>query len=231
MSKRKKWLLCFILAIVTVAIIILIQTRGSFDFSNINIVALLGALLILTLLFRWICLFFIDSRGYAKQIRENNEKGEGVEFQVLDGIPNMKRDTHVQLFFEEKTLLIKAKYEEQTARLEYSQIIDAHLYTETEIIKKQRNPGSRALWGGILGGETGAIVGGFSGLQTKEKVTEKKYLIILYTSDGTDNRLVFSITHASLNVGRERVVARLREKAGLQKEVTPKMESSTDFNL
>lgn len=231
MRNLKKWMLSIALSAGTLALFgLLTNGRLFLSFENPT-QAVLISLLVISLAYRLLMQILKGLPSETKKLYEDNQKGEGVEFNILSGLPNMPSNTQVHLYFEDESLLIKAKHLKLTARLTYDQITEAQIVTREEIQKKQRSPGSRAFWGGVFGGETGAIIGGFSGMQTNEKMVERQYLVILYTSDEKPKNLVFAVTSASIRQNREKALAKLREKAGLQKEVTSKMESSTDVNL
>lgn len=63
-------------------------------------------------------------------------------------------------------------------RIHNSQIINLEKTTENELIKMDKSVIGRAVVGGLILGPLGAIIGGISGIGTKEKISEKNYLII-----------------------------------------------------
>lgn len=63
-------------------------------------------------------------------------------------------------------------------RIHNSQIISLEKTTESELIKMDKSVIGRAVVGGLILGPLGAIIGGISGIGTKEKISEKNYLII-----------------------------------------------------
>lgn len=65
---------------------------------------------------------------------------------------------------------------------------------QVETVQKQKNAAGRALVGGLVFGPVGAVVGGFSGLGSKEKKKEKKIeheFLHIELKDGTE--YVFAI--------------------------------------
>lgn len=79
--------------------------------------------------------------------------------------------------------------------LQYSQITDVFYGLEEKIVEKNKSVIGRAVAGGLLFGEVGAMVGAVSGTGTKEVKERDMYLIISYTaSDGSDALLCFKDT-------------------------------------
>lgn len=105
-----------------------------------------------------------------------------------------------------------------TATLAYSQITDVFYGSEIQLQQQEKSPIARAFAGGLLFGSTGAVIGALSGLGKKEKKVRKFFFIIRYvTVDGQEAFLPFEDTR--LYKG-PKVVARLRELCGIEREQT-----------
>lgn len=100
--------------------------------------------------------------------------------------------------------------------LQYSQITDVFYGLETEVVEKNRSVIGRAIAGGVLFGGVGAVVGGMSGIGTKEQEVTKLVLIISYTAkDGQDAFLQFEDTRRYKG---PKLAAKLRELCGLTED-------------
>lgn len=83
----------------------------------------------------------------------------------------------------------------KSVSLNYSQITDVFYGLQTEIINVKKSTIGRAMAGGLLFGNTGAVVGAISGSGTKEKKERHFYFIISYTSaTGEDKFIQFEDT-------------------------------------
>ena len=70
-------------------------------------------------------------------------------------------------------------------------ITNAISTTTTEIEQRSKSVAGRAVIGGVLLGPVGAIVGGMTGIGTKEKKKIQSFVIINYTSNGEDKIAAF----------------------------------------
>lgn len=100
--------------------------------------------------------------------------------------------------------------------LNYDQITDVFYGMETELISKSKSAIGRAAIGGLLFGNTGAIVGAISGSGTKEVKERHFYFIISYRSlEGTDYYLQFEDTRLYKGL---KLSQKLKELTGVQSE-------------
>lgn len=100
----------------------------------------------------------------------------------LEGIPSLLSKTLCTISVQEDKLIIEATNSKQRIELEYSKIINCQQIANTETIQKNKSVIKRGIAGGILLGPTGAIVGGLSGVGSKEKTQLFYYLFITYKS-------------------------------------------------
>lgn len=100
--------------------------------------------------------------------------------------------------------------------IDYTQITDVYYGIETEIVKSSKSPISRAVIGGLLFGETGAVVGAISGVGEKEKKNYiRKFIISYMSSDGQEKFLNFDDTCTALFNG-EKFSKKLKELANIK---------------
>lgn len=110
----------------------------------------------------------------------------------ISGVDNFTTGSVVTLIIDEKKryLNISGKVlKDQKATLSLDKISFSGMITE-EVIKKRSSIG-RAVAGGLLFGNTGAIVGAISG--SKDKVEKQDYYIIEYKSHGKENFIQFQL--------------------------------------
>ena len=91
-----------------------------------------------------------------------------------------------------------------------SQIISLEEFTEEQIITKDKSVIGRAIIGGILTGGVGAIVGGISGVGSKQKKVEKFYFIINYWDIETRKLVSFILNTKDSN---SRFINKFKEDA------------------
>ena len=106
----------------------------------------------------------------------------------VDGIPFLG-GKEVFLELSPEKLFIKDK-ENATYSVKLDNIVDVKIKTETEITEQERNIIARAIAGGILFGELGAIVGGLSGIPKRQIKISHDFLIINYISKEGDKKLL-----------------------------------------
>lgn len=78
--------------------------------------------------------------------------------------------------------------------LERSQVANSGFFTEQDIIAKNKNVVGRSIAGGLLFGGMGAVIGGLSGVGSKNKTLHRKFVFITYqSSDKSDCGIVFEV--------------------------------------
>lgn len=80
--------------------------------------------------------------------------------------------------------------------IKYSQIADIWITSQSEMIQKQKSVIGRALIGGMLFGDAGAVIGGMSGMGGKEKAVQRLFLNV-DLKDGTNH--TFAIKDGNTN--------------------------------
>lgn len=119
----------------------------------------------------------------------------------VDGLSAFTRDELIELTFHEdkneisiKSLANKSK---PLIHLKIDKIINTDFLSEKEIIEKSKSVGGRAVAGGLLLGPLGAIVGGMSGIGSKQDSKTKYYIVINYKSNDEYGVLSFEVIDAS----------------------------------
>ena len=124
--------------------------------------------------------------------RSEKKKDFKAKFQYVDGLNIFQDNEIVNLYLDddEQRIVISeflAKKPKE-AYLKYSQITNAEVLSEKEIIEKSKSVIGRAAVGTILLGPLGGIVGGISGVGDKKKSKTNYYFIVNYKSS-TDNEI------------------------------------------
>ncbi len=106
-------------------------------------------------------------------------------------------------------------------RIHNSQIISLEKTTESELIKMDKSVIGRAVVGGLILGPLGAIIGGISGIGTKEKISEKNYLIINFwdlETKAAQTLLIRSSANPVLFIARQKKEREKNQITGRQAE-------------
>ena len=107
-------------------------------------------------------------------------------FRVSKDISIIPAGEIVDLALYEDHLELTAYHTKDTVELSYEKITDVFLGKTKEIIDVNKSPIGRALVGGMLFGNVGAIVGASTGNGKTKGIDINKYLIISYISDGQE---------------------------------------------
>lgn len=114
-------------------------------------------------------------------------------------------------------------------KIDYNQITDVYYGIETEIVKSSKSPIGRAVVGGLLFGDTGAVVGAISGIGEKEKKNYIRKFIISYTSsDGQEKFLNFDDTRAYKG---KKLSKKLKEMADIKEPEKKINKTPTEIKL
>lgn len=133
----------------------------------------------------------------------SRNKETSIIFAMEDGLQSITKGMPVVITLHEDELTIKQNFsKKEPSHLKYSQIVNAGVVKEEEIIEKSKSVLGRAAVGGLILGPLGAIVGSVSGVGTKEKKQLKAYYIINYKSshDGEVKVLSFQLTGNTLGL-------------------------------
>ena len=128
-------------------------------------------------------------------------KQDKVNLSFVDGVSIFGKGLMVQVTLEEDFLSIVSKIDKnKKVYVSYDQIKAANCINEKEIIEKSKSTTGRAIAGGVLLGPLGAIVGGMSGIGTKQKSSTHYFIVINYTSKSGETKVIsFEVVGASLH--------------------------------
>lgn len=111
-------------------------------------------------------------------------------FKLLVDIGNYQAGNMYDLALFEEHLEISSPILKNKVSLNYSQITDVFYGHSGALIDKQKSVIGRAMVGGLLFGNAGAIVGGMTGMGTKKVRDSRLYLIISYISSENEERFI-----------------------------------------
>lgn len=138
---------------------------------------------------------------------------------LIDGIKSINANMPVRLTLQKdgKLRIEQRVLKNKPVYLAYSQITNAGLITEEEIIEKSKSVVGRAAVGGLFLGPLGAIVGGMSGTGKKTKTKSETYFVINYNSGSTGEPAAISFKYAGdLPASYKKFTEELKEASGIK---------------
>jgi uncharacterized membrane protein len=106
----------------------------------------------------------------------------------VSGINLFGEEEIIQATIEEDNIVFKLVADKKkTAKLSINKINNVRIFTEKEIIEKDKSVVGRAVAGTLIAGPLGTIVGGISGVGSKKK---KKNFRIMTINYGEDKNIV-----------------------------------------
>lgn len=124
----------------------------------------------------------------AKMNRKRKEKMEkygAAESYIafhMHGIPHASQNALANIFINDEKMFVECK--DITFELKLERVTAAEGVLRTDLLKQDKSVIARGVVGGLLLGPIGAIVGGMSGVGTKDK--KGAFLVINYRSSATD---------------------------------------------
>lgn len=115
----------------------------------------------------------------------------------LEGIPYLTPNIMCTVLATENKLIFKANT--QNFELNYSQITNLQQITNMEIVQKNKSSIKRGVVGGLAFGPAGLLLGGLSGIGTKDTKQLKNYLVINYKSSSSDEINVLNFQSLNYN--------------------------------
>lgn len=147
-------------------------------------------------------------------------------FTLQHDVGNMKGGWAIEVALFEDRISLRPVMQKQPIFLMYKQITNVRCDFEKDTIEKNKSTVGRAAAGGLLFGQTGAIVGAISGASgKKEQTVFNRFFTICYTSSsGDDASIKFQDTRAFKG---EKLMNKLKELC----EIKPngKEEEKTEF--
>ncbi len=142
------------------------------------------------------------------------DKLRSVNVSSFDGIEVLPRGLAIKLIADDDNneILIKSRViKKPEVHLKYDKITGINVITEKEILEKNKSVVGRAALGGVLLGPLGAILGGMSGIGSKEKADKHYFIVINYKSKDDDIKVIsFEIVGAS--IGWNKFIDHIRGK-------------------
>lgn len=141
---------------------------------------------------------------------KSKDKELEVNFAMMAGISGIGKGTAVAVGLKGNTIYIRQRLNKsEPYTLNINKVTRVAVLTETEILQKKKSVVGRALVGNVILGPLGTIIGGMSGIGSKEKKNVKYYMIINYISD-EEKAISFEIVGAS--VGWDKLVKAIKER-------------------
>jgi hypothetical protein len=136
--------------------------------------------------------------------KKNKDGDRSVNLSFVDGIEGFGKGLAVEVSINNvnECITIKSRIDKKKppVHLKFEQITGVNVVSEKEIIEKSKSVTGRAVAGGVLLGPLGAIVGGMSGIGSKQKSETHYFIVINYKSRAEEIKVLsFEIVGASLH--------------------------------
>lgn len=143
-------------------------------------------------------------------------------FAMYEGINGYNKNVPINITLYNDNMEIKKRkpYPPDTAILNYSQIVDIALTSETEIEYINKNSIGRALVGGAIFGGAGALIGGMSGVGQKQKKNTYNLIAIAYTPTNCNDIKTISFQIVGATLKFKEFINQVRQKANLSENKT-----------
>ena len=159
--------------------------------------------------------------------KNNNKPLFSDLFSLVEAHANLRENiVYTVQCFEEYLVIRPCVGPKNEAILQYSQITDVSVHTETEVIEKKQSAVGRAVVGGLLFGGAGAVVGAVSA-GTKQKKNIHARVLISYISQTGETNTITLETGNSLSLIT--FPKKLRKCCGLAEAST--VETATTVSL
>lgn len=132
----------------------------------------------------------------------HDEQGrKSVNLAYISGMPAPWREgAPVNLTIDEENsrLIIRSRaFDWPPASMPFSRIFNVELFSEDEVVEKNKSVVKRGIAGALIAGPVGAIVGGMSGIGTKTETNTRRGLAIDFETKNGDRSLIFEIVGAT----------------------------------
>ena len=144
----------------------------------------------------WLLVLFVFCCFMAfitSSMNANKKETTPIRFRHIEGMPNLKEGKVVEISKNKKSINIDNKISILNKNIK-SKIITS----SKELTEKQKSVLKRSLLGIVVAGPLGAIIGGMSGIGTKQKMELVYFLTIDYVDDcGIEKSSLFSLEDSS----------------------------------
>lgn len=139
---------------------------------------------------------------------------------AVDGLPGYQQGDAINATINKASgiLTIRARaFKRPEIQLPLDRITYAESKTETELQERDKSVIGRAAVGALFLGPLGAMIGGMSGIGSKQKKSVKQFLIIAYSStSGEEKAIALEIVGAS--IGWEKFLKEINPKTAIQSD-------------
>lgn len=144
-------------------------------------------------------LLISDKVKKSKSKKENEEHYDAqIRLVHMDGIPNLTKNCPCIITIKNGIVHISQTSDHAAmATLNLNQITSIGAFTEKEILEKSKSVVGRGIIGGMVLGPVGAIIGGISGTQKKQKNAVRLFLVLNYIPSQSQD--VKAITFENVN--------------------------------
>lgn len=233
--KKRGWVVSALISfLITVAVFLwsLFFNWGLPYFAhNFSFSGMILPFIIAFVVFMFIARVIVFGVSRTRQLSKGAKEGTRIDVTVVDGLPNMGQGMVVTLGLEQNEMIIKSQVADTTATLPYTQIKNVGHFSETEIREKSKSVAGRAVIGGLLLGNIGAIVGGMTGIGTKAQTVQHDYLIINYTSKEQEEKILSFSINQNITWGLAKFTDNLKSRAGIKTAATPTSAPPKDVTL
>lgn len=127
---------------------------------------------------------------------------------VIDGLPLENTEADVYVTFDDVYLIIEEKKVQgfktittNSFKVPLENVISTLLTTHKEVVEKSKSVIGRGVVGGLVFGPAGLLLGGMSGIGSKNKTEYTKVYIISYVgSDGEVKNITFGMSKMMVSV-------------------------------
>jgi len=146
------------------------------------------------LIFVVILIAVIISNKRAKKRFEQTKEREGYDNGIYDavyryGLPNIKEHSFVNVYANDKELVIEHK--DVKYQIDLEKITAIEFVSEVDQLEKNKSALARSVAGGLALGPLGAIAGAASGVGKKKE--KGSFLVINYKSDGEIKVIILKV--------------------------------------
>ncbi|WP_138751799.1 hypothetical protein [Paenibacillus sinopodophylli] len=130
---------------------------------------------------------------------------------LIDGLPLKNPDAQLELTYDKEFLVIVEKEfvgfktnAVNTFKIPLSNFLESTVTTEQELVEESKSVIGRGVVGGLLFGPAGLILGGMSGIGTKQaKKTNQVYLVSYLSSSGEIKNITFVMPSLMVSVTKK----------------------------
>lgn len=150
----------------------------------------------MTYIFIFFILLLIASTIAIINSSDNAKEGKllSLKYKYICGIPNLMDGEIIRLSSDEEKIKIENLQFQQKYLIPKDKVISKSITSSNMLTEKQKSVIGRSIVGFALGGGVGAIVGGVSGVGTKQTTELVNFLVINYKDeDNNEQEAMFAL--------------------------------------